>query len=80
MTTKKIKEAKEIMKHNKVNKLYMTSDGTFFLTKNTANNHSLRNAGKKREKALKVETITTEMLNKQKVEETQKAKEQDSKK
>lgn len=62
MTSKQKKEAKALMKHNKAEKLYMTADGKFFLVENTANNHSLREHGRKREKALKVTKVTADML------------------
>ena len=62
MKDKDKKQAKDLMKHNNVKELYFC-DGSFFLKKNEAQNHSLRAAsGKRREKALKVEKITSEML------------------
>lgn len=54
--------AKEIMKKNKVNKLYMTSDGQFFLTDNPAQNHALKEHGKARVTKLKVTEVTEAML------------------
>jgi len=57
MNAKLKNKAAELMKHNKVEKLYLTSDGNFFLTKNAANNHALREHGKIREKALKVSAV-----------------------
>lgn len=52
------KQASELMEYNKVDKLYKTSDNKFFLTENAANNHALRDYGKKREKALDVKKVT----------------------
>ena len=55
-------KAKEVMKFNKVEKLYHTSDGMFFIEKNSAQNHAIKEHGAKREKALKVEIVTASSL------------------
>ena len=52
-----LNKAAEIMKHNKVDKLYHTSDGQFFLDENSANNHAIRIHGAKRDKKLNVSEI-----------------------
>ncbi len=62
MKEAQIKEAQKIMKHNKVEKLYLTSDGQFFLDENPAKNHSIKEHGNSRKKALKVTTVTEAML------------------
>ncbi len=56
------KEARKIMSDNKVKKLYITSDGQFFLKENPAKNHSLRLHGTIRKKALTIETVTSDDL------------------
>lgn len=53
-------KVKGIMKFNEVEKLFGTSDGEFFIDKNSAQNHALRLHGTKREKALNVFTVTAE--------------------
>jgi len=57
MENKYKNKAIELMKHNKVDKLYYASDGNFFIDENSANNHALREHGAKRKKALKVEIV-----------------------
>jgi len=55
-------EAQSIMKHNKVNKLFMTSDGQFFLVENSANNHAKKEHGNPRKKNLGLTKVTEDML------------------
>jgi len=70
------KKAIELMEFNKVDKLYHTSDGEFFLTENSANNHALREHGKMRKTALKVEEVKAEQLGLKKETGASKSKEE----
>jgi len=55
----------ELMKRNKVETLFKTSDGNLFVSKNVAENHAWRDVnGMKREKTLLIEPIEKSDLEK----------------
>ena len=62
MTKKQKDKARSAMAFNKVDTVYMTSDGNLFLNVNPAQNHALREHGNIRKNKLTLTKVTKDMV------------------